>query len=159
MTSRTKFKVTLEFEVEVKPIAVVDSDTLLALNARRPGKKPGKPGAAPVADPQMLLYPVYEAWAAAQGLLQQEVLKDDALAAEFIREMVRDLTRGQIDSLIDGKYGDPDLRGILKRALEKLPAEDQARLRAEESSQLFDETELVDDSVACTFAGITVRPA
>ena len=107
-------------------------------------------------DYQFLLYPQYQKWAAAQRALQDQILKDDKLSGSYVQEMVRDLTRGHIESLIEGKYGAPDLNSVLKTAMQKIPAADQATLKSEQEGLLHDETELVDDSVDCRFAGLTV---
>jgi hypothetical protein len=106
---------------------------------------------------QMLVYPEYEAWAAAQQSLQQEILGDDELSTSYAREMVRDLTRGQIETMIAEKYGEADLGSVLKTAMAKISETDQAVLKSDEESLLFDETELVDNSVACRFTQLTVR--
>ena len=108
-------------------------------------------------DFQMLLYPEYEAWSAAQRALQEEILGDDTLCSDYVREVVRDLTRNQIEKLIDIKYGAADLNSVLKSAMQKLPKSDQAILKSEEESLLHDETELVDNSVDYRFAGLTVH--
>ena len=105
----------------------------------------------------MLLYPEYEAWSAAQRALQAEILGDDTLCSDYLREVVRDLTRNQIEKLIDDRYGAADLNSVLKSAMQKLPKPDQAILKLEEESLLHDETELVDNSVDYRFAGVTVH--
>jgi len=196
MSEPTRFKVSLEFEVDVNPISVPDVDTFSKL--RHPGakgkEKPklsekelrvlmkkkgmsdadidkysasgGKGDAAAKAkakgkgpDYQLLLYPEYEKWAAAQRVLQDEILKDEALSARYVQDMVRDLTRGRLDGIMDDKYGAPDLSRILKQAIQRLPAAEQETLRVDVDSMLFDETELVDDSVDCRFTGLTVSKA
>jgi hypothetical protein len=190
----TKFKVTLEFEVDINPIAVPDAESFEKLRqsagakalekpisdkemraglrskgmteadidkymaqakkggAKKVGAKTGNPK-----DFQMLLYPEYEAWSAAQRALQEEILGDDTLCSDYLREVVRDLTRNQIEKLIDDRYGAADLNSILKSAMQKLPKPDQAILKLEEESLLHDETELVDNSVDYRFAGVTVH--
>jgi len=190
----TKFKVTLEFEVDINPIAVPDaesfekirqsagakalekpiSDKEMRAGLRSKGmteadidkymaqaKKVGaKNGGAKTGNPkdfQMLLYPEYEAWSAAQRALQEEILGDDTLCSDYLREVVRDLTRNQIEKLIDDRYGAADLNSVLKSAMQKLPKPDQAILKLEEESLLHDETELVDNSVDYRFAGVTVH--
>ena len=190
----TKFKVTLEFEVDINPIAVPDAESFEKLR-QSPGakalekpisdkemraglrskgmteadidkymaqtKKGGaKKGGAKTGNPkdfQMLLYPEYEAWSAAQRALQEEILGDDSLCSDYLREVVRDLTRNQIEKLIDDRYGAADLNSVLKSAMQKLPKPDQAILKSEEESLLHDETELVDNSVDYRFAGVTVH--
>jgi hypothetical protein len=190
----TKFKVTLEFEVDINPIAVPDAESFEKLR-QSPGakalekpisdkemraglrskgmteadidkymaqaKKGGaKKGGAKTGNPkdfQMLLYPEYEAWSAAQRALQEEILGDDTLCSDYLREVVRDLTRNQIEKLIDDRYGAADLNSVLKSAMQKLPKPDQAILKLEEESLLHDETELVDNSVDYRFAGVTVH--
>ena len=107
-------------------------------------------------NPQMLLYPAYEDWAAAQQTLQQEILSDDALAATYVREVVRDLTRGRIEALIEGKFGAPDLNGAIVQAMQRLSPEDKATLKSEQESVVLDESALVDDSVDCQFTDMTV---
>jgi len=189
MNHTAKFKVTLEFEVDINPIAVPDADTLEKMSpgkgagkkkqftekdlragmkakgmsdadidkALAGGKKGGGKGVGKgQPNYQMLIYPEYETWAAAQQELQQEILKDDRLSTEYVREIVRDLTRGHIDALIDEKYGAPDLNGVLMAAMQRISTADQAKLHAEEESLLHDETELVDNSVEFQFAGLTV---
>jgi len=195
----TKFKVTLEFEVDINPIAVPDAESFEKLRqspgakahekpisdkemraglrskgmteadidkymaqAKKVGaKKVGaKKGGAKTGNPkdfQMLLYPEYEAWSAAQRALQEEILGDDTLCSDYLREVVRDLTRNQIEKLIDHRYGAADLNSVLKSAMQKLPKPDQAILKSEEESLLHDETELVDNSVDYRFAGVTVH--
>jgi hypothetical protein len=190
----TKFKVTLEFEVDINPIAVPDAESFEKLRqsagakalekpisdkemraglrskgmteadidkymaqakkggAKKVGAKTGNPK-----DFQMLLYPEYEAWSAAQRALQEEILGDDTLCSDYLREVVRDLTRNQIEKLIDDRYGAADLNSVLKSAMQKLPKPDQAILKLEEESLLHDETELVDNSVDYRFAGVTVH--
>jgi len=189
MNHTTKFKVTLEFEVDINPIAVPDANTFEKMSpGKDAGKKKqftekdlragmkakgmsdadidkalagGKKGGAKAAGKsqpnyQMLIYPEYETWAAAQQELQQEILKDNTLSTEYVREIVRDLTRGHIDALIDKKYGAPDLNGVLMAAMQRIPTAGQAKLHAKEESLLHDETELVDNSVDCRFAGLKV---
>ena len=194
MNAPTKFKVTLEFDVDIGPISVPDVDTFSKL--RRPGEKGKeklklsqkelralmkKKGMSDAAidkyfasdgkgdvtskakgkgqDYQLLLYPEYEKWAAAQQALQGEILKDEALSARYVQEMVRDLIRGRLDAILDGKCGAPDLNNVLKQAIRRLPAAEQDTLKVEADSILFDETELVDSSVNCRFAGLTVTKA
>jgi len=199
-----RFKVSIEFEIEIDPISVPDADALLRINAASKDKKvdekpvwskadfrkamkqkgmsddeiekalaakdsntkEGKEGTKSTkgtkggqkraADPQMLLYPEYEAWAAAQCKLQTEMLADDTLAHDYAVEMMRELTRGRLESLIDAEYGAPHLHAVLAAAMSKLPADDQSRLKADELSLLHDETELVDNAVACRFGGISI---
>ena len=190
----TKFKVTLEFEVDINPIAVPDAESFEKLRQSAGAKALEKPisdkemraglrskgmteadidkymaqakkggaknGGAKTGNPkdfQMLLYPEYEAWSAAQRALQEEILGDDTLCSDYVREVVRDLTRNQIEKLIDIKYGAADLNSVLKSAMQKLPKSDQAILKSEEESLLHDETELVDNSVDYRFAGLTVH--
>jgi hypothetical protein len=190
----TKFKVTLEFEVNINPIAVPDAESFEKLRQSAGAKALQKPisdkemraglrskgmteadidkymaqakkggaknGGAKTGNPkdfQMLLYPEYEAWSAAQRALQEEILGDDTLCSDYLREVVRDLTRNQIEKLIDDRYGAADLNSILKSAMQKLPKPDQAILKLEEESLLHDETELVDNSVDYRFAGVTVH--
>jgi hypothetical protein len=196
MSDTTKFKVTLEFEIDENPISVPDVDTFSAWG--KPGakdkakpklsekeyralmKKKGmsdadidkafaggkKGGSASKAkakgrgqDYQLLVYPEYERWAAAQRALQEEILKDEALSTRYVQHMVRDLTRGRLDAILDDTYGPADLNEILKQAIQRLPAAEQETLRIEVDSMLFDETELVDNSVDCRFAGLTVTKA
>ena len=85
-----------------------------------------------------------------------EILKDDALSTRYVRDMVRDLLRGRLDAILDETYGPPDLNKILRQAIQRLPAAEQETLKVEVDSMLFDETELVDDSVDCRFSGLTV---
>jgi hypothetical protein len=184
----TKYKVTLEFEVDINPINVPDLDAFDKL-AAAPGAKKKAPteavirkamkdkgqseadikkylasakakkgGAAKGKPPnyQMLLYPEYESWAAAQQSLLDKILADDSLSNDYIREMVRDLTRVNIETLIAEKYGAPDLNSVLHEAMQRVSAEEQALLQAAEESQLHDETELVDDAVDYRFSGLTV---
>ena len=181
-----KFTVTLQFDVEIDSIDVPDqsaftklgtdkkkADKLFDENKLRQamkdkgmtdeetdkaikGIKSGK-GKGPAKDYQMLLYPVYEEWAAAQVALQQQILADDDLCNDYVLEMVRDLTRGNIDRIIDEECGEPDLNDVLKRALTTLPDNMQTVLKAGEEALLHDETELVDDSVNCRFAGISIN--
>ena len=190
----TKFKVTLEFEVDINPIAVPDAESFEKLRQSAGAKALEKPisdkemraglrskgmteadidkymaqakkggaknGGAKTGNPkdfQMLLYPEYEAWSAAQRALQEEILGDDILCSDYLREVVRDLTRNQIEKLIDDRYGAADLNSVLKSAMQKLPKPDQAILKLEEESLLHDETELVDNSVDYRFAGVTVH--
>jgi hypothetical protein len=190
----TKFKVTLEFEVNINPIAVPDAESFEKLRQSAGAKALEKPisdkemraglrskgmteadidkymaqakkggaknGGAKTGNPkdfQMLLYPEYEAWSAAQRALQEEILGDDTLCSDYLREVVRDLTRNQIEKLIDDRYGAADLNSVLKSAMQKLPKPDQAILKLEEESLLHDETELVDNSVDYRFAGVTVH--
>mgnify|MGYP006429727039 FL=1 len=190
----TKFKVTLEFEVDINPIAVPDAESFEKLRQSAGAKALEKPisdkemraglrskgmteadidkymaqtkkggakkGGAKTGNPkdfQMLLYPEYEAWSAAQRALQEEILGDDTLCSDYLREVVRDLTRNQIEKLIDDRYGAADLNSVLKSAMQKLPKPDQAILKSEEESLLHDETELVDNSVDYRFAGVTVH--
>ena len=190
----TKFKVTLEFEIDINPIAVPDAESFEKLRQSAGAKALEKPisdkemraglrskgmteadidkymaqakkggaknGGAKTGNPkdfQMLLYPEYEAWSAAQRALQEEILGDDTLCSDYLREVVRDLTRNQIEKLIDDRYGAADLNSILKSAMQKLPKPDQAILKLEEESLLHDETELVDNSVDYRFAGVTVH--
>lgn len=190
----TKFKVTLEFEVDINPIAVPDAESFEKLRqsagakalekpisdkemraglrskgmteadidkymaqAKKGGAKKGGAKTGNPKDFQMLLYPEYEAWSAAQRALQEEILGDDTLCSDYLREVVRDLTRNQIEKLIDDRYGAADLNSVLKSAMQKLPKPDQAILKLEEESLLHDETELVDNSVDYRFAGVTVH--
>lgn len=190
----TKFKVTLEFEVDINPIAVPDAESFEKLRQSAGAKALEKPisdkemraglrskgmteadidkyiaqakkvgaknGGAKTGNPkdfQMLLYPEYEAWSAAQRALQEEILGDDTLCSDYLREVVRDLTRNQIEKLIDDRYGAADLNSVLKSAMQKLPKPDQAILKLEEESLLHDETELVDNSVDYRFTGVTVH--
>jgi len=190
----TKFKVTLEFEVDINPIAVPDAESFEKLRqsagakalekpisdkemraglrskgmteadidkymaqAKKGGAKKGGAKTGNPKDFQMLLYPEYEAWSAAQRALQEEILGDDSLCSDYLREVVRDLTRNQIEKLIDDRYGAADLNSVLKSAMQKLPKPDQAILKSEEESLLHDETELVDNSVDYRFAGVTVH--
>ena len=180
----TKFKVTLEFEVDINPIAVPDAESFEKLRQSAGAKALEKPisdkemraglrskgmteadidkymAQAKKGNPkdfQMLLYPEYEAWSAAQRALQEEILGDDTLCSDYLREVVRDLTRNQIEKLIDDRYGAADLNSVLKSAMQKLPKPDQAILKLEEESLLHDETELVDNSVDYRFAGVTVH--
>lgn len=196
MSNATRFKVALEFEIDVNPISVPDVDAFSMLpNPGAKGKeKPklskkelralmkkkgmsdadideffasgGKGDATAKAkakgkgqDYQLLLYPEYEEWAAAQRALQGEILKDEALSTNYVQDMVRDLIRGRLDAILDDKYGAPDLNKVLKQAAQRLPVAEQDTLKVEAESMLFDETELVDDSVACRFAGMTVTKA
>ena len=185
----TKFKVTLEFEVDINPIDVPDPESFLKLPAapgskvakKPPGEKEmraglkakglseadikkymasakGKKGAGRggAQDYQMLLYPEYESWAVAQQSLQEKILLNDTLSRTYIREIVRELTQGKIELMIAEKYGVPDLNGVLKQAMQKISVADQAKLKVDEESLLYDETELVDDSVDCRFSGLTV---
>ena len=190
MNKPTKFKVTLEFEVDVNPISVPNVDTFSGL--RHPGAKSkekpkltekelrvlmmekgmsdadidkalagGNKGRAAKPkgkgqDYQLLLYPEYEKWAAAQRALQGQILKDDALSTRYVQDMVRDLIRGRLDATLDDKYGASDLNSVLKQAIQRLPAAEQETLEVEVDSMLFDETELVDSSVSCRVAGLTV---
>ncbi len=192
MSETTKFKVTLEFEVEIDPISVPKAEALQKLGAAKDEKKQQKPlsdkdmraalkakgmsdadidkylagskkgarqGAAAKGKPQdfqMLLYPEYEAWAAAQRSLQQEILSDDELSSTYVREMVRDLTDGKIETLLADRYGQPKLGGTLRTAMQKLSAAEQMTLKSEQASLLHDETELVDNSVDCRFKALTV---
>jgi hypothetical protein len=195
MSQAAKFKVTLEFEIDMNTISVPDVDTFEKLRAPPPSKqkkmdekslraamktkgmtdadiekalagagKAGAKGATGKApgkgktkrDPQMLLYPGYENWAAAQQTLQQEILKDDALAATYVREVVRDLTRGRIEALIESKFGVPDLNGAIVQAMQRLSPADKATLKSDQESLVHDESELVDDSVDCQFTDMTV---
>ncbi|MDG2071114.1 MAG: hypothetical protein P8J55_05150 [Pseudomonadales bacterium] len=184
----TKYKVTLEFEVDINSIKVPDLDAFEKLSAA-PGAKKKSPseaeirkmmkdkgqseadikkylasakakkgGAAKGKPPnyQMLLYPEYESWVAAQQSLLDKILADDDLSNDYIREMVRDLTRGKIEALIAEKYGAPNLNGVLHEAMQRISADEQALLQAAEESQLHDETELVDDAVDYRFSGLTV---
>lgn len=193
MNDTTKFKVTMEFRVEINPISVPDADAFQKLGpppgskaAKKPpsekelraglkakglseadiekymagAKKGGKDanvrGKGQGQDYQMLIYPEYETWAAAQRALQAQILKDPKLCEKYVQEMVRDLTRGRMDALLDDKHGRPNLNGVLKEAMQRLPDADQVILKAEFESLLHDETELVDNSVDCQFAGVTV---
>lgn len=108
-------------------------------------------------DYQMLLYPHFQDWAAAQRSLQNLILDDDDLSRTYIREMVRDLTSGQVESLVTSQYGAPGVDSVLKQAIRKLSDEDRQVLRTDEASLLHDETELLDASVDCRFAGLTVN--
>jgi len=190
MSKPTKFKVTLEFEVDVNPISVPDVDAFSRL--RHPGAKDkekpklsekelralmkkkgmsdadidkafekGKGSSASKAkgkgpDYQLLLYPEYEKWVAAQRELQGEILNDEALSARYLKAMVRDLIRGRLDAILDGRFGPPDPNKVLKEAIQRLPKAEQSILKVESESILFDETELVDSSVSCRFAGLAV---
>ena len=180
MTS--KFTVNLQFDVEISPINVPDEAEFTNLGTSKK-KEPmdekklrqamkdkgmsdediekaikgvGKTK-APAKDYQMLLYPEYEEWAAAQVALQEQILTDNELCSDYVREIVRDLARGNIDKMVDDDCGESDLNGVLKRALAKLPENMQILLKVEEESLLHDETELVDDSVSCHFAGISIN--
>jgi len=196
MSNTAKFKVTLEFEVDVNPISVPDVDTFSELSYPGVKKKEkpklseeelrvlmkkkgmsdadidkylageGKGGAAAKAkakgkgtDYQLLLYPEYEEWVAAQRALQGEILKDDNLAARYVKEMVRDLIRGRLDAILDGKFGVPDPNKVLRQAIGRLPEAEGSALKVESDSLLFDETELVDCSVDCRFTGLTAAKA
>lgn len=186
----SKFKVTLEFEVDINPIRVPDalaledmsssamkkpksplsekhlraalkkkglSDDAIEKTVKEGASKKAGAGLKRAQNYQMLIYPEYEAWAAAQKSLQQEILSDDDLIISYVREMVRDLTRGQIEALIAEKYGEPDLSSVLKDAMQRVSGADQTTLKSREESLLHDETELVDNSVECRFSGLTVR--
>ena len=116
----TKFKVTLSFDVDIAPIAVPDADAIESMSAGAGKKsKSGKPEkkitkeklvaamrekgmtdediekalAQPKKPPnyQMLLYPEYEQWAAAQQRVQDAILADDGLCRDYVREVTRDL--------------------------------------------------------------------
>ncbi len=89
--------------------------------------------------------------------LQEQILTDNELCSDYVREIVRDLARGNVDKMVDDECGQPDLNGVLKQALAKLPKNMQTILKAEEESLLHDETELIDDSVSCHFAGISIN--
>jgi len=192
MSQTTKFKVTLEFEVDINPISVPDGDAFLKLATPAAKKqKPmnekdmraalkekgmtdkdiskylagsnnkylaGKDIKKPVAkvDPQFLIYPEYEKWAAAQQRLQQEIVDDQGISIHYIREVVRDLTVAKVEALLEQKYGAPDLNGVIAQAMVKLSPEDKAILRADQESLVHDESELVEDSVDCRFEGMTV---
>ena len=204
MSQATKFKVRLEFEIDISPIPILDLDSIEKLISQAAGKKSkmnaakqgwtetdmraamktkgmtdadiekalagakaakeaGAKGAAGKGlgkgnkrDPQMLLYPNYENWAAAQQTLQQEILNDDALSTTYVREVVRDLTCGRIESLLEDKYGAPDLNGAIMQAMQKLSPADKTTLKSDEPSLLHDETELMDDSVDCRFTDMIV---
>ena len=192
MSETTKFKVTLEFEVDINPISVPDGDTFQQLTpAAAKQKKPmnekdiraalktkgmtdkdiskylaesnNKHQAASnnkkvvaKADPQFLLYPEYEKWAAAQQKLQQKIVNDEGLSIHYVREVVRDLTSAKVEALLEEKYGVPDLNGVIAQAMEKLTPEDKATLKSDQPSLVHDESELVDDSVDCRFEQITV---
>jgi hypothetical protein len=147
----------------MKTKGMTDADIEKALADARKAKQAGAKGAAGKSlvkgnkkDPQMLLYPNYESWAAAQQTLQQEILKDDVLATTYVREVVRDLTRGKIESLLENRYGAPDLNGAIRRAMQKLSPADKTTLKSDEPSLLHDETELLDDSVDCQFTDMTI---
>jgi len=195
MSKPTKFKVALEFEVDVNPISVPDVDTFSSLSP--PGAKgkekpklsekelrilmkkkgmsdadiekafeKGKGDVASKAkakgkppDYQLLLYPEYERWVAAQRALQGEILKDEALWTSYLKEMVRDLIRGRLDAILDGELGVPDPNKVLVEAIERLPEDERSTLTVESDSLLFDETELVDCSVDCRFTGLTATRA
>ena len=177
-----KFTVTLQFDVEINSIDVPDEAAFTNLGAskkkapldekklRQAMKEKGMSdediekaikgvgkAKAPAKDYQMLLYPEYEEWAAAQVALQEQILTDDELCSDYVREIVRDLARGNVDKMVDDECGQPDLNGVLKQALAKLPKNMQTTLKAEEESLLHDETELIDDSVSCHFAGISIN--
>ncbi len=124
--------------------------------SKTPGAASKKGNGSPP-DYQMLLYPQYEDWGAAQRLLQDKILRDEGLCSAYLREMVRDLTRGEIESLIAEKYGDPDIDGVLEKAIDELSPVERARLKTDEKALLFDETELLDSSVNCRFKELTVR--
>ena len=177
-----KFTVTLQFDVEINSIDVPDEDAFTNFGAskkkapldekklRQAMKDKGMSDEdiekaikgvgktkAPAKDYQMLLYPEYEEWAAAQVALQEQILTDNELCSDYVREIVRDLARGNVDKMVDDECGQPDLNGVLKQALAKLPENMQTILKAEEESLLHDETELIDDSVSCHFAGISIN--
>ena len=181
----TKFKVTLSFDVDIAPIAVPDADAIESMSAGAGKKsKSGKPEkkitkeklvaamrekgmtdediekalAQPKKPPnyQMLLYPEYEQWAAAQQRVQDAILADDGLCRDYVREVTRDLIRGRIDSILDDACGAPELLTVLENALATLPAEDRDTLKADQAALILDETELLDGAVSCGFAGIDV---
>ena len=177
-----KFKVNLEFDVEITPISVPDAQTLEVLMAVTPAKakKTGELRAAMQAkgmsdaeiekafatakakpqgkgpNYQMLLHPEYETSVAAQQVLQAEILNDPELSAAFVREMVRETTRGRVEALLGDKYGECDLAAVLQRAMSKLSEKDRALLKADQVSLVHDETELLDGSVSVRFAGVVV---
>ena len=74
-----------------------------------------------------------------------------------IQEIMRDLTEGQIEAMVNEKYGTPDLNRVLKYAMKKIPKEYQQLLKMEEDSLRLDETELLDGSVRCSFNKLDVH--
>jgi hypothetical protein len=185
MSETTKFKVTLEFEVDINPISVPDGDaykkqTTPAAKKQKPmsekdmralmkdkgmsdedisktlAAKNNDKAVTPPVDPQFLIYPEYEKWAAAQQRLQQEIVDDQGLSVHYIREVVRDLTLAKVEALLEEVYGAPDLNGVIRQAMEKLSPEDKATLKSDQESLVHDESELVEDSVDCQFEGMTV---
>ena len=70
---------------------------------------------------------------------------------------MRDLTEGQIEAMVNEKYGAPDLNKVLKNAMKKIPKEYQQLLKMEEDSLRLDETELLDGSVRCSFNKLDVH--
>lgn len=187
MNKTNKYKVTLEFEVAINPVIVPDINTFEKMSSQKEdggadnlklrealkkkgladheiekylaeskenegAKAKGKP-----TDYQMLLYPEYEKWANAQRSLQVKILQDDEFSRCYIREIMRDLTEGQIEAMVNEKYGTPDLNRVLKNAMKKIPKEYQQLLKMEEDSLRLDETELLDGSVRCSFSKLDVH--
>ena len=149
-----------ELRVLMKEKGMSDADIDKALASYKKGDSAGKGKAKGRGqDYQLLVYPEYEKWAAAQRALQHEILKDEALTTRYVKDMVRDLIRGRLDAILDDTYGAPDVNKILKQAIQKLPAAEQETLKVDVDSMLFDETELVDNSIDCRFAGLTVTKA
>ena len=185
MNKTNKYKVTLEFEVAINPVIVPDINTFEKMSSQKEDgeaddlklrealKKKGladheiekylaeskedEGAKEKPTDYQMLLYPEYERWANAQRSLQVKILEDDEFSRRYILEIMRDLTEGQIEAMVNEKYGTPDLNRVLKNAMKKIPKEYQQLLKMEEDSLRLDETELLDSSVSCTFNKLDVH--
>ena len=187
MNKTNKYKVTLEFEVAVHPVIVPDINTFEKMSSQKEDggagdlklrealkkkgladheiekylaeskKNEGAKEKEKPTDYQMLLYPEYEKWANAQRSLQVKILEDDEFSRCYIREIMRDLTEGQIEAMVNEKYGAPDLSKVLKNAMKKIPKEYQQLLKMEEDSLRLDETELLDGSVRCSFNKLDVH--
>ncbi|MAI42042.1 MAG: hypothetical protein ACJ0Q6_02260 [Candidatus Azotimanducaceae bacterium] len=188
MNRTTKYKVTIEFDVDISPISVPDVNSFEKMGSHKVPKKSNQmelrkslkgKGLSDTeiekyltkakenkndiskdkpTDYQLLLYPEYEKWADAQRSLQVKIFEDEELSSRYIREIVRDLTQGKIESLMEKKYGPPDLSGVLSSAMQKISAENQQLLKSEEESLRHDETELLDESISCCFTKLSVHP-
>ena len=187
MNKTNRYKVTLEFDVAINPINVPDADAFEKMSAQKKNegsdelklreslekkglsdheieeylannkKNKGEKEKAKPTDYQMLLYPKYEEWANAQRSLQIKILEDKEFANSYIREIMRELTQGKIESLVNAKYGTPDLDRVLQKAMKKISKEHQQLLKMEEDNLRLDETELLDGSVSCCFSKLAVE--
>ena len=141
-----KLSMSLAFEVAIEDVSVPESSVYLT------GQSYGGGRDLPV----QLLQDKFEAWIDAQKRLQQLILEDAELCAQYTRALLREQTEGQLDALLDDGNA-PDVDAILNVAVRRLSETDQAVLRAEITELLRDETVLLDDAVTFQCSGLEIN--